>query len=60
MCDVYGRYFALQFSTLFFLFGSALCTGAQSMVMLLAGRGISGIGAAGALTVGLSAFRYEH
>ncbi|KAI0047779.1 MFS general substrate transporter, partial [Auriscalpium vulgare] len=50
LSDVYGRHFALQVALLFFLIGSALCTGAQNMPMLLAGRGISGIGAGGILT----------
>lgn len=36
---------------LFFLIGSIICTGAQSMTMLLIGRGIAGIGAAGLVSV---------
>ncbi|KDQ08492.1 hypothetical protein BOTBODRAFT_138939 [Botryobasidium botryosum FD-172 SS1] len=51
IADVFGRHWAAQLSLLFFLIGSALCTGAQNMPMLLAGRGISGVGAAGMLTV---------
>ncbi len=54
VADVFGRYLAMQLSLLFFLLGSALSTGAANMPMLLAGRGFSGIGAAGILTVGIS------
>ena len=41
----------MQTSVLFFIVGSAICTGANSMAALLVGRGISGIGAAGLLTI---------
>ena len=51
--DVFGRYWALQCSVVFFIIGSAISTAAQNMPMMLAGRGISGIGAAGLLTVRL-------
>ena len=51
IADVFGRHWALQTSLALFLIGSALSTGAQNMAMMLAGRGISGIGAAGLLTV---------
>lgn len=51
VADVYGRHFGLQISLLLFLIGSALSTGAVNMAMVLAGRGIAGIGAAGLLTV---------
>lgn len=51
IADIYGRHFGLQLSLLFFLVGSALSTGAVNMPMILAGRGIAGIGAAGLLTV---------
>jgi MFS family permease len=51
VADIYGRHFALQLSLIFFIAGSALSTGAMNMEMMLAGRGISGIGAAGLLTV---------
>ncbi|KAG1855642.1 major facilitator superfamily domain-containing protein [Suillus subalutaceus] len=51
IADIYGRHFGLQLSLLFFLVGSAFSTGAVNMTMLLAGRGIAGIGAAGLLTV---------
>lgn len=51
IADIYGRHFGLQLSLLFFLVGSAVSTGAVNMPMILAGRGIAGIGAAGLLTV---------
>lgn len=51
IADIYGRHSGLQLSLLFFLVGSALSTGAVNMTMLLVGRGIAGIGAAGLLTV---------
>lgn len=49
--DAFGRHWAMQLSLLLFLFGSALSTAAQNMPMMLAGRGIAGVGAAGLLTV---------
>ena len=51
LADIYGRHVALQVSNIIFLLGSALCTAAQNMPMLLAGRAISGIGAAGSVSV---------
>ncbi|ESK84711.1 mfs multidrug transporter [Moniliophthora roreri MCA 2997] len=51
VADIYGRHFAMQASLVFFILGSALSTGAKNMGMMLAGRGIAGIGAAGLLTV---------
>ncbi|KAI6128146.1 MFS general substrate transporter [Pisolithus croceorrhizus] len=51
VADVYGRHFGLQISLLFFLVGSALSTGAVNIFMVLAGRGIAGVGAAGLLTI---------
>lgn len=51
VADVYGRHFGLQISLLFFLVGSALSTGATNIIMVLAGRGIAGVGAAGLLTI---------
>lgn len=50
IADIYGRHFGLQLSLLFFLVGSTFSTGAVNMTMLLVGRGIAGIGAAGLLT----------
>jgi MFS family permease len=51
LADAFGRHWALQTSLVWFLFGSALSTGAKNMEMMLAGRGIAGIGAAGSLSV---------
>ncbi|KAH7929260.1 MFS general substrate transporter [Leucogyrophana mollusca] len=51
VADVYSRHLGLQFSLLFVLIGSSICTGAANMPMLLAGRGIAGIGAAGLQTI---------
>ncbi|KAK7472826.1 hypothetical protein VKT23_000933 [Stygiomarasmius scandens] len=51
VADIYGRHPALQISLVFFIFGSALSTGAQNIETMLAGRGIAGVGAAGLLTV---------
>ncbi|CCA75864.1 related to putative multidrug transporter [Serendipita indica DSM 11827] len=51
IADVWGRYWAMQAFVFFFLIGSAICTGASSMPVLLVGRGISGIGAAGLLAI---------
>ncbi len=47
----FGNHFALQTALFLFILGSALCTGAQNIEMVLAGRGIAGIGAAGLLAV---------
>ena len=54
VADIYGRHTGIQVALLFFIFGSALSTGARNMEMMLAGRAIAGIGAAGLLTVSLS------
>lgn len=51
LADVFGRYWAMQASVAFFIIGSAISTGANSMELLLVGRGIAGIGAAGLITV---------
>ncbi|VDC04510.1 unnamed protein product [Peniophora sp. CBMAI 1063] len=51
VADVYGRHFALQSSLFLFLIGSAICTGSMNMPTMLVGRGISGVGAAGMLTL---------
>jgi Sugar (and other) transporter len=45
--DIFGRHPALQISLIFFFVGNAISTAAQSMTMLLVGRGFAGIGAAG-------------
>jgi MFS family permease len=54
IADIFGRHWALQLALVFFIIGSAISTGAQNMPMMLAGRGISGIGAAGLLAVSRS------
>jgi predicted MFS family arabinose efflux permease len=46
--------FYRQVSLIFFLVGNAFCTGAQNLPMLLAGRGIAGVGCAGLIAVRLS------
>jgi MFS family permease len=51
LADMYGRHEILQASLIFFLVGSAISTGGQSMLMVFVGRGITGIGAAGLMTV---------
>ena len=51
IADVYGRHPAIQSALALFFVGSALSTGAANIPMLLVGRGISGIGVAGLLTV---------
>ncbi|KIJ61324.1 hypothetical protein HYDPIDRAFT_116087 [Hydnomerulius pinastri MD-312] len=51
VADVFGRYKGLQISLFFFLIGSAISTGAVNMTMMLFGRGIAGVGAAGLLTI---------
>ena len=43
-----------QVGLVIFLIGSALSTGSQNIAMMLAGRGIAGVGAAALLTVGAS------
>lgn len=60
IADIYGRHFGLQLSSLLFLVGSALSTGAVTMSMVLLGRGIAGIGAAGLLTVRLLRLSLRH
>jgi len=44
VADIFGRHIVMQSAIFIFLVGSALCTGAQTWGMLLAGRGIAGIG----------------
>ncbi|KAI0630258.1 MFS general substrate transporter [Trametes polyzona] len=51
LADVWGRHWALQASLLLFAIGSAISTGAHNMATVLAGRGISGMGAAGMMAV---------
>ncbi|KAF9224680.1 MFS general substrate transporter [Gyrodon lividus] len=51
VANIYGRHLGLQISLLLFLVGSTLSTGAVNMPMVLAGRGVAGVGAAGLLTI---------
>lgn len=44
--DIFGRHIVIQSAVFVFLVGSALCAGAQTWGMILAGRGIAGIGGA--------------
>ena len=44
IADIFGRHAVIQSAILIFLIGSALCTGAQTWGMMLAGRGIAGVG----------------
>jgi MFS family permease len=50
LADVFGRSSGLP-SLISFLIGSAISTSAVNMGMMLVGRGIAGVGAAGLLTV---------
>ncbi|KAF8334319.1 major facilitator superfamily domain-containing protein [Cantharellus anzutake] len=50
LTNIFGRYATIQFALIVFAIGSALSTGAQNMPMLLAGRGISGVGTAALVT----------
>ncbi|OBT96626.1 hypothetical protein VE01_05293 [Pseudogymnoascus verrucosus] len=51
LADVFGRYYAMQFSLIFMVIGSVLCAAAPvtSFPMLLVGRALQGIGCAGML-----------
>jgi MFS family permease len=51
LADIYGRHFALQFEMLWIMIGSVLCAAAQSWSMLLAGRALQGLGAAGIVSL---------
>ncbi|PCH34792.1 MFS general substrate transporter [Wolfiporia cocos MD-104 SS10] len=53
IADIWGRHSALQVALLLFMTGSAISTGSQNMVTMLAGRGVAGIGAAGQMTVSI-------
>lgn len=44
VADIFGRHVVMQSAIFIFLVGSALCTGAQTWGMMLAGRAIAGIG----------------
>ena len=47
LADIFGRHFAMQYQLFWVTVGSVLCATAQSWSMLLVGRGLQGIGAAG-------------
>ena len=44
VADIFGRHVVMQSAIFIFLVGSALCTGAQTWGMMLAGRAIAGVG----------------
>lgn len=51
LADIYGRHFALQFEMFWIVVGSVLCAAAQSWSMLLVGRALQGLGAAGIMSL---------
>ncbi|KAH8731040.1 major facilitator superfamily domain-containing protein [Phaeosphaeriaceae sp. PMI808] len=51
LADIYGRHFALQFEMFWIMVGSILCAAAQSWGMLLLGRALQGLGAAGIMSL---------
>ncbi|KAH7414323.1 hypothetical protein DE146DRAFT_601008 [Phaeosphaeria sp. MPI-PUGE-AT-0046c] len=51
LADIYGRHFALQFEMFWIVIGSVLCAAAQSWGMLLLGRALQGLGAAGIMSL---------
>ncbi|KAI4625232.1 uncharacterized protein J4E87_005078 [Alternaria ethzedia] len=51
LADIYGRHFALQFQMFWITIGSIICATAQSWSMLLAGRALQGLGAAGIMSL---------
>lgn len=51
IADVYGRHFALHFQMFWILIGSVLCASSVSWGMLLFGRALQGLGAAGILNL---------
>ncbi|KAF1943232.1 MFS general substrate transporter [Clathrospora elynae] len=51
LADIYGRHFALQFEMFCIMIGSVLCAAAQSWGMLLLGRALQGLGAAGIISL---------
>lgn len=44
IADIFGRHPVMQSAIFIFLVGSALCTGAQTWGMIMAGRAIAGVG----------------
>lgn len=51
LADIYGRHFALQFEMFWIMIGSVLCAAAQTWGMLLLGRALQGLGAAGIMAL---------
>ncbi|EMD91349.1 hypothetical protein COCHEDRAFT_1135779, partial [Bipolaris maydis C5] len=51
LADIYGRHFSLQFEMFWIMIGSVLCASAQSWGMLLVGRALQGLGAAGIMSL---------
>jgi MFS family permease len=51
IADIFGRHVAIQLSMCFMLIGSVLCAAAQSWVMLLFGRALQGVSAAGLMNM---------
>ncbi|KAF2654386.1 MFS general substrate transporter [Lophiostoma macrostomum CBS 122681] len=51
IADIYGRHFALQFHMFGILIGSVLCAAAADWGMLLFGRALQGLGAAGVMNL---------
>ncbi|KAK3843550.1 MAG: major facilitator superfamily domain-containing protein [Linnemannia gamsii] len=49
--DIFGRKSVFLFAILVFLGGSALCGAAQSMIMMIVARAISGVGAGGIMSM---------
>jgi len=51
IADIYGRHFALHFQMFWILLGSVLCASAVAWPMLLFGRALQGLGAAGIMNL---------
>lgn len=49
--DIFGRKTTMIFANILFLVGSAICGWANSMTVLIVGRGIAGIGAGGLMAM---------
>lgn len=49
--DIFGRKITMLFANVMFLIGSAICGWANSMTVLIVGRGIAGIGAGGLMAM---------
>ena len=51
LAEIYGRHFALHFQMFWILIGSVLCASSVSWGMLLFGRALQGLGAAGVMNL---------